>query len=162
MSTSLVLTPSWSETAAATPAPCPVTVHAIMFRIAACETRSPATQRPRVSGDLAAPQRHLKEDSDRISAPELTENVIAGEIILSNNLPRVTRPHRHREVVGLAVRKAWNLASQCIHRVDHLRSPSHLSSREILDIERIDTIETGAARSANLLLRSGGLGRVHS
>ena len=38
-----------SETAAATPAPWPVTVQAIMLRMAACDTMSPATQRPATS-----------------------------------------------------------------------------------------------------------------
>ena len=37
------------ETAAATPAPCPVTVQAIMLRMAVCEILSPATQRPATS-----------------------------------------------------------------------------------------------------------------
>ena len=41
----LVLAPSRRLTAAATPAPCPVTVQAIMLRIAAWLTLSPATQR---------------------------------------------------------------------------------------------------------------------
>ena len=46
MSTSAVLLSCCIDTAAATPAPCPVTVQAIILRMAACETMSPATQRP--------------------------------------------------------------------------------------------------------------------
>eukprot|EP00443_Scrippsiella_acuminata_P117343 CAMPEP_0115631718 /NCGR_PEP_ID=MMETSP0272-20121206/31144_1 /TAXON_ID=71861 /ORGANISM="Scrippsiella trochoidea, Strain CCMP3099" /LENGTH=61 /DNA_ID=CAMNT_0003068393 /DNA_START=436 /DNA_END=621 /DNA_ORIENTATION=- len=46
MSTLFVPTFSRREMAAATPAACPVTVQAIMLRMAACDTRSPATARP--------------------------------------------------------------------------------------------------------------------
>ena len=35
-----------TEVAAATPAPCPVTAQHIIWRVAACETLSPATHRP--------------------------------------------------------------------------------------------------------------------
>jgi hypothetical protein len=37
MGTSAVLTPFFTDTAAATPAPCPVTVQHIMLRTEACE-----------------------------------------------------------------------------------------------------------------------------
>ncbi len=46
MSTSLHVTLVSSEMAAATPAPWPVTVQHIIWRVAACDTLSPATQRP--------------------------------------------------------------------------------------------------------------------
>ena len=38
--------PDFSEMAAATPAPCPLTVQHIMFRTAACDTLSPPMHRP--------------------------------------------------------------------------------------------------------------------
>ncbi len=40
---------SLTETAAAAPVPCPVTVQHIIWRIAACDILSPATQRPATS-----------------------------------------------------------------------------------------------------------------
>ena len=49
ISRSRKLTPSLIDTAAATPAPWPVTVQHIMLRTAACEISSPAMQRPATS-----------------------------------------------------------------------------------------------------------------
>ena len=49
MSTALHVALSLTEMAAATPAPCPVTVQHIMLRVAACDILSPATHLPATS-----------------------------------------------------------------------------------------------------------------
>ena len=103
------------EMAAATPAPWPLTVQHIMFRVDACETLSPPIERPatirlvialrheRPVGHLEIATRRgqdqdpvavdeLGEDADRILEPALLADVLAGQVVERLDLPGVADP----------------------------------------------------------------------